>query len=97
MNRVERSQLFHRLVSAINFGDRRVKGNLSHAQVYELCDLVCDEICTESVMVVSASMSGFDRSVTGKFGQDEPWPDWADQHGLDRDFSKLADQEALNV
>lgn len=86
MNRIERSQLFHRLVSAISFGDRDARGQLSHGQIYKLCDIICDAICSESFMVVSASVSGFSHAVTGKFGQDEPWPEWCDPHGLQRDF-----------
>ena len=86
MTRIERSQLFHRLVSAIAFGDRTTKGQISQGQIYQLCDLICDAICTESVMVVSANMAGFTHAVTGKFGKDEPWPEWCDPHGLQRDF-----------
>jgi hypothetical protein len=59
---------------------------LSKAQIYELCDMVCDEICTESVMVVSAGIPGFAHGSLGKFGRDEPWPEWCDPHGLQRDF-----------
>lgn len=87
MERIERSYLYHRLISALSFGKRQVSGNLSKAQIYELCDMVCDEICTESVMVVSATIPGFEHSVLGKFGRDEPWPDWCDPHGLQRDFA----------
>ncbi len=86
MTRIERSQLFHRLVSAIAFGDRTARGQVSQGQIYQLCDLICDAICTESVMVVSANMAGFTHAVTGKFGKDEPWPEWCDPHGLKRDF-----------
>lgn len=86
MERIERSRLFHRLVSALAFGKRQVGGNLTHAQIYEICEMVCDDICTESHMVVSASMNGFTHAVTGTFGKDEPWPDWCDLHGLQRDF-----------
>ena len=86
MTRTERSQLFHRLVSAIAFGDRTTKGQISQGQIYQLCDLICDAICTESVMVVSANMAGFTHPVSGKFGKDEPWPDWCDPYGLQRDF-----------
>ena len=86
MQRIERSYLYHRLISALSFGKRQVGGQLSKAQIYELCDMVCDEICTESVMVVSANMAGFTHAAIGKFGKDEPWPEWCDQHGLNRDF-----------
>jgi hypothetical protein len=86
MKRIERSYLFHRLISALVFSKRQVSGNLSKAQIYELCDMVCDEICTESVMVVGASVKGFSHAGLGKFGHDEPWPDWCDPHGLKRDF-----------
>jgi len=37
-------------------------------------------------MVVSANMARFTHAVTGKFGKDEPWPEWCDPHGLQRDF-----------
>ena len=37
-------------------------------------------------MVVSANMARFTHAVTGKFGKDEPWPEWSDPHGLQRDF-----------
>ena len=86
MTRIERSQLFHRLVSAIAFGDRSARGQISQGQIYQLCDLICDAICTEFVMVVSANMAGFTHAVTGNFGKDEPWPAWCDPHGLQRDF-----------
>lgn len=89
MERIERSYLYHRLISALSFGKRQVSGNLSKAQIYELCDMVCDEICTESVMVVNASIAGFGNGGLGKFGQDEPWPEWCDPHGLERDFGNV--------
>jgi hypothetical protein len=87
MERIERSYLYHRLIGALSFGKRQVGGNLTKAQIYELCDMVCDEICTESVMVVSATLPGFKLGGLGKFGRDEPWPDWCDPHGIQRDFS----------
>jgi|688.fasta_scaffold1577239_1 hypothetical protein len=37
-------------------------------------------------MVVSANTAGFTNAVTGKFGKDEPWPEWCDPHGLQQDF-----------
>lgn len=86
MERVERSRLFHRLVSTLAFGKRQVGGNLSKAQIYEICDMVCDELCTESVMVVNATIQGFGDGVLGRFGVDEPWPEWCDEYGLQRDF-----------
>lgn len=93
MNRIERSYLYHRLISALSFGKRQVGGQLSKAQIYELCDMVCDEICTEGVMVVSASICGFSHGGNGKFGKDEPWPEWCDPHGLERDFGIGAQNE----
>ena len=66
---MERFYLFHRLVAALNFGDRKVKGNMSSTEVYELCDMVCDEICTENILVVSATIPGFNHSGIGKFGR----------------------------
>jgi len=90
VERIERSYLYHRLISALSFGNRQVSGNLSKAQIYELCDMVCDEICTESIMVVTATMPGFKHGGLGKFGRDEPWPVWCDPHGLQRDFAIAA-------
>lgn len=92
MERIERSYLYHRLIGALSFGKRQVSGNLSKAQIYELCDMVCDEICTESVMVVAATLPGFKLGGLGKFGRDEPWPDWCDRHGLYRDFGVSTSQ-----
>lgn len=86
MARIERSQLFHRLVSEIACGDRTARGQISQGQIYQLCDLICDAICTESVMVVSANIARFTHAVTGKFGKDGPWPEWCDPHGLQRDI-----------
>jgi hypothetical protein len=86
MERIERSRLFHRLVSTLSFGKRQIGGKLPHAQIYEICDMVCDELCTPSVMVVNATISGFSHGVIGTFGTDEPWPDWCDPYGLQRDF-----------
>lgn len=94
MQRIERSYLYHRLISALSFGKRQVGGQLSKAQIYELCDMVCDEICTERVMVVSANMAGFTHAAVGKFGKDEPWPEWCDPHGLQRDFGTNVNCEA---
>lgn len=90
MERIERSYLYHRLIGALSFGKRQVGGNLSKAQIYELCDMVCDEICNESIMVVTATMPGFSHGGLGKFGRDEPWPDWCDPNGLQRDFAIAA-------
>ncbi len=87
MERIERSRLFHRLAGTLSFGKRQIGGQLSHAQIYAICEMICDDICTESAMVVQASMSGFTHAVTGTFGKDEPWPDWCDPHGLQRDFA----------
>jgi hypothetical protein len=98
MERIERSRLFHRLVSALAFGKRQVGGKLTNAQIYEICEMVCDDICTESHMVVAASMAGFSHAVTGRFGKDEPWPDWCDVHGLQRDFGiELVSEAQLSL
>ena len=86
MTIIERSQLFHRLVSVIAFGDRTARGQISQGQIYQQCDLIRDTICTESVMVVSANRARFTHAVTGKFGKDDPWPEWCDPHGLQRDI-----------
>lgn len=86
MERIERSRLFHRLAGTLSFGKRQIGGQLSHAQIYTICEMICDDICTESAMVVQASMSGFTHAVTGTFGKDEAWPEWCDPHGLQRDF-----------
>lgn len=97
MERIERSRLFHRLVSALSFGKRKVGGQLTHAQIYEICDMVCDDICTESILVASASVKGFPHAVVGKFGKDEPWPEWCDPHGLQRDFDIGTENEQLSL
>lgn len=98
MERIERSRLFHRLAGTLSFGKKQIGGQLSHAQIYTICEMICDDICSESVMVVSASMSGFTHSVTGKFGHDEPWPEWCDPHGLQRDFAHdLPDTKQLKL
>ena len=78
--------VLHRLVSAIAFGDRTARGQIYQGKIYKLCDLIFDSICTAFVMVVSAKMAGFTHAVTSKFARDEPWPDWCDPHGLQRDF-----------
>ena len=90
MERIERSYLYHRLIGALSFGKRQVGGDLSKAQIYQLFDMVCDEICNESVMVVSATMPGFKHGRLGKFGRDETRPDRCDPHGLQRDFAIAA-------
>lgn len=95
MQRIERSYLYHRLISALSFGKRQVGGQLSKAQIYELCDMVCDVICSEGTMVVDASIIGFSHPSRGTFGVDEPWPEWVDPHGLQRDFGNPAEQEAM--
>lgn len=86
MERIERSRLYHRLIAALKFSNRKVHGNITDAQIYEFVDIVCDEICTDSIMVVGCEMAGFGAGVMGKFGIDEPWPVWADVNGLARDF-----------
>lgn len=97
MERIERSRLYHRLISALTFGKRQVGGQISKAQIYELCDMVCDEICTESIMVVNASIPGFSHAGLGTFGRDEPWPEWCDTHGLERDFGKPENEKASQL
>ena len=86
MATIEPSQLFYRLVSAIACGDRTARGQISQGQIYQLFDLICDAICTESVMVVSANRARFTHAVTGKFGKDDPWPEWCNPHGLQREI-----------
>lgn len=86
MERIERSRLYHRLVGALKFSNRKVHGKITDAQIYEFVDIVCDEICTQSIMVVGCEMPGFGAGVMGKFGVDEPWPCWVDVNGLTRDF-----------
>lgn len=86
MERIERSRLYHRLISALKFSNRKVHGNITDAQIYEFVDIVCDEICSRSIMVVGCEMPGFGAGVSGKFGVEEPWPSWVDVNGLARDF-----------
>lgn len=86
MERIERSRLYHRLIAALKFSKRKVHGNITDAQIYECVDIVCDEICTQQIMVVACEMRGFGAGVMGKFGIDEPWPCWVDVNGLARDF-----------
>lgn len=38
----------------------------------------CELVCAHSVMVVEADIEGFGHGVYGKFGKDEPWPEWVD-------------------
>lgn len=98
MERIDRSRLFHRIVSALTFEKRKVGGNLSHAQIYTIAEIICDSICTKSIMVVSATMTGFPHAVLGEFGKDEPWPEWCDPNGLLLDFGISAeDQVACNT
>lgn len=52
--------------------------------------MVYGEICNESVMVVTATMPDFSHGGLDKFGRDEPWPDWCDPNGLQRDFAIAA-------
>lgn len=86
MERIDRSRLFHRIVSALTFEKRKVGGNLSHTQIYTIADIICDSVCTKSIMVVSATMTGFPHAVLGEFGKDEAWPEWCDPNGLLLDF-----------
>lgn len=76
MHRISRDELFHRIVGAIRF-DRDLRQQMPNALAYTLADKVCDLTCNDSVMVVEADIPGFNMRVTGKFGVDEPWPDWA--------------------
>lgn len=76
MHRISRDELFHRIVGAIRF-DRDLRRQVPNALAYTLADKVCDLTCNESVMVIEADIPGFNMRVKGKFGVDEPWPEWA--------------------
>lgn len=76
MHRISRDELFHRIVGAIRF-DRELRSRMSNALTYTLADKICDLTCTDSVMVIEADIPGFNMRVKGKFGVDEPWPEWA--------------------
>jgi|GEM_PF-2440090 len=81
MHRISRDRLFHRIIADIKF-DRRMPTNLRNDQIYQIAERFCEMVCTESVMVVEASIPHFGAGAAGKFGQDEPWPEWAAKHEL---------------
>ena len=93
MERIDRSRLFHRIVSTLSFEKRKIGAHLTHAQIYAAAEVICDAICTKSLMVVSATMVEFPHAVLGEFGKDEAWPEWCDPNGLLLDFGIGAEEE----
>jgi hypothetical protein len=84
MHRVSRDRLFHRFIGDIKF-ERRLSHGLTDPQIYEIADRFCALVCSKSAMVVEASVKGFAHSHVGTFGDDEPWPEWADRSDLTRE------------
>jgi hypothetical protein len=81
MHRISKDRLYYSLISDLKF-ERRLSIGLSDEHIYKFVQRVCDKLCTDSMMVVEASIEGFGRGVHGRFGVDEPWPEWADQKDL---------------
>lgn len=77
-----RDRLFHRIISGIKF-ERRLSIGLKNEQIYALAERFCDLVCSDGIMVVGADIPGFSHGVPGKFGKDEPWPDWVDRKALE--------------
>jgi len=84
MHRESRDRLYHRIIADIKF-DRHLAIGLTNAQIYQLTERFCELVCNDAAMVVRADLPGFSHGVAGKFGKDEPWPDWADQRDLVRE------------
>ena len=82
MRRISRDRLFHRVIMDIKF-ERRLSNGLKDEQIYQIAERFCDLVCTSSAMVVEADMPGFSHGVHGKFGADEPWPDWVNRKDLE--------------
>ncbi len=81
MQRVSRDRLYYQLISDIQF-ERKLSHGLPNDKLYQIVERICSVVCSESTMVVAASMEGFNQVVPGKFGKDEPWPDWANKLDL---------------
>lgn len=81
MHRISRDRLFHRIISDIKF-ERRLSIGLKNEQIYALAERFCELVCSDGTMVVGADMPGFSHGVPGKFGADEPWPEWANKSDL---------------
>lgn len=84
MHRESRDRLYHRIIADIKF-DRHLAIGLTNAQIYQLTERFCELVCSDAAMVVRADLPGFSHGISGKFGKDEPWPDWADQRDLARE------------
>ena len=80
---LSRSHLFNRIISDVTF-DRELKQTVSRAALYEIADRFTAVVCTDSCMVVQAVQGDHFRAA-GKFGKDEPWPDWVDAIELVRE------------
>lgn len=81
MHRVSRDRLFHRIIADIKF-DRRLSTRISNAEIYQIAERFCELVCNSSTMVMGADIPGFSGGVTGKFGSDEPWPEWVCREDL---------------
>lgn len=84
MHRINRDMLFHRIVGAIQF-DSELRRDVPNRLAYAIADKVCDLACNDSVMVIEADIPGFNVRTAGKFGVDEPWPEWASRSDLIRE------------
>ena len=81
MHRVSRDRLFHRIIADIKF-DCRMPSSLPNDQIYQIAERFTELVCTGSVMVVEASIPHFGAGAAGKFGKDEPWPEWVSREDL---------------
>lgn len=80
MKRMTRDMLYYQLASAVQF-NKGLKGKVPNPVLYEVIDIVCDQVCSAGRMVVMCTNAAANNS-TGKFGVHEPWPDWIDPLGL---------------
>lgn len=88
MKRLSRSYIYNRIISDVSF-DRELKHKVSRAALYEIADRFAALVCSDSVMVVQAMQDNGPISTAGRFGLDEPWPDWVERIDLVRE--RLAD------
>jgi hypothetical protein len=84
MQRVSRDYLFHRLVADISF-HRQLSRQMNRALVYEIADRFTDIVCSAQCMVVQAEGTDGLHATAGKFGRDEPWPEWVNVSDLVRE------------
>ena len=88
MHRESRDRLYHRIISDIKF-DRHLAIGLTNAQIYQLTERFCELVCNDAVMVVRADLPGFSHGVAGKFGKDEPWPEWVNRGSSDGRIDRI--------